>query len=147
MWTRIALHSPVAYVAEPLALYRQHGASGTATAVMTSGRNAGDELWALEDLFSHIERTRPDLLPLKPEAMRGVAHRTWCFAEAMCELGEMRAARAGLRNSLRIWPGMIRQAKLWGLWAATFTGYRWFAAAHAGKRRVAAKLRGNVPAT
>ena len=144
MWTRIALQSAVAYLAEPLALYRQHGHSGT-TGVMTSGRNARDELWALEDLFAVIERTRPELFPLKPAAVRGVAHRTWCAAEAMCELGDMRAARVGLQNAVRIWPGMIRQAKVWGLWAATFVGYRWFAAAHAGKGRAATRLRGQVP--
>ena len=134
MWTRIALESPVAYLAESLALYRQHRASGTSD-VMTSGRNARDELWALEDLFALIERTRPELVQLREDAIRGLAHRTWCFSEAMCESGDMRAARIGLRNTVRLWPPMVREAKVWGLWAATFLGYRWFAAAHAGKRR------------
>lgn len=136
MWIRIALQGPVAFLAEPLALYRHHGHSGT-SAVMSGGRNARDEIWALEDLFTLIERTRPELLPLKRDATRGVAHRTWCFAEAMCELGEMRAARIGVRNAVRIWPAMIRQPKVWGLWAATFVGYGWFAAAHSIKRQFA----------
>ncbi len=128
------------------ALYREHGYSGTSE-VMKSGRNASDEVWALEDVFVDIHRRRPDLDGLKPAATRGVAHRTWCFAEAMCEAGEMRAARTGLRNAVRISPGMIREAKVWGLWAATFTGYRWFAAAYAGKRRAVNMLRRNVAGT
>jgi Glycosyl transferase family 2 len=141
MWTRIALQFPVAYLTESLALYRQHGGSGTATAVMTTGRNARDELWVVQDLFSLIERTRPELAALKPEAVRGVAHRTWCFAETMCQLGEMRAARTGLRNAIRIWPPMVGEARVWGLWAATFTGYRWFAAAHSARQRVVNNVR------
>lgn len=146
MWIRIALQGPMAFLAEPLALYREHGYSGTSE-VMKSGRNASDEVWALEDVFVDIHRRRPDLDGLKPAATRGVAHRTWCFAEAMCEAGEMRAARTGLRNAVRISPGMIREAKVWGLWAATFTGYRWFAAAYAGKRRAVNMLRRNVAGT
>lgn len=139
MWVRVALHWRVAYLAEALALYREHGLSGT-SAVMTSGRNARDETWAVKDFFDLIQRTRPDLYHLRPAAIRGVAHRTWCHAEAMCELGDMPAARAGLRNAVRIWPGMIRQARVWGLWAATYTGYRWFARAHARKQWVADRL-------
>jgi glycosyltransferase involved in cell wall biosynthesis len=139
MWIRIALDWPVAYLAEPLARYREHAHSGT-TAVMASGRNARDETWALDDLFVLIERTRPELYALKPAALRGVAHRTWCFAESMCELGDMAAARTGLRNAVRIWPAMITQSRVWGLWAATYTGYRSFTAAHAGKRWLASRL-------
>jgi glycosyltransferase involved in cell wall biosynthesis len=142
MWIRIALHWPVAYMADPLARYREHRQSGT-TAVMASGRNARDETWAIEDLFDHIHKERSELYDLKPQALHGVAHRTWCFAEAMCEAGDMRAARVGLRNAVRIWPGMIREPKVWGLWAATYTSYRWFTAAHAGKARIAATLRRN----
>jgi glycosyltransferase involved in cell wall biosynthesis len=143
MWIRIALQWPVAYLAEPLALYREHSQSGT-SAVMADGRNARDEIWALEDVFALIERSRPELLALEPLARRGVAHRTWCFAEAMCELGDMPAARLGLRNALRLWPGMSRQPKVWGLWAATYAGYGWFKAAYALKKLIASR-RGRGP--
>jgi glycosyltransferase involved in cell wall biosynthesis len=139
MWIRIAIRWPVAYLAEPLALYRKHEHSLT-SANMASGRNARDETWAADDLFDLIERTRPDLVELKAAVMRGVAHRTWCVAEAMCEGGNMPAARTGLRNALRIWPGMASQPRVWGLWAATYTGYRWFAIAHHYKRRIARRL-------
>jgi glycosyltransferase involved in cell wall biosynthesis len=139
MWIRIALRSPVAYLSESLALYREHGHSGT-TSVMASGRNARDETWAVANVFEHIGRVRPELYALKAPALRGVARRTWYFAETMCELGDMDAARVGLRNALRIWPGMIAQPRVWGLWAATYTGYTSFARVHAGKRWVMEKL-------
>jgi glycosyltransferase involved in cell wall biosynthesis len=130
MWIRIALGSPIAYIAAPLARYREHGHSGT-TAVMASGRNARDESWLMDDVFGLIERTRPELAGLRKQARHGVAHRTWCFAESSCEAGEMDAARVGLRNAIRIWPAMALQPKVWGLLAATYTGYRWFARTHA----------------
>jgi glycosyltransferase involved in cell wall biosynthesis len=136
MWIRIALRYPVAYLSEPLAVYRDHAQSGTA-AVMVSGRNARDEHWAVEDLFRLTESARPELHELSPDAVRGVAHRTWCFAEAMCARGEMVAARTGIRNAIRIWPGMLAETRTWALWAATYTGYRYFAAAHERKRQLA----------
>lgn len=139
MWIRIALRWPVAYLAEPLARYREHGHSGT-TSVMASGRNARDETWVVQDVYPLIERLRPELGALRAATMRGVAHRTWCFAETACQDGDMAAARAGLRNAVGIWPGMVVQARVWGLWAATYTGYEWFAAAHAGKQRVTRAL-------
>jgi glycosyltransferase involved in cell wall biosynthesis len=139
MWIRVALQGAVAYLAEPLARYREHGHSGT-SAVMASGRNARDETWAVEDLFALVGQIRPELYVLKEPARRGVAHRTWCFAETMCELGDVDAARVGLRNALRISPAMIAQPRVWGLWAATYTGYKWFARVHAGKRWVMEKL-------
>jgi glycosyltransferase involved in cell wall biosynthesis len=139
MWIRMALRVPVAFLAEPLARYRQHGQSGT-SGVMRSGRNATDETWAANDLFALIERIRPDLLDLKPAVMRGIAHRTWCFAEMMCEQGDMPAARVGLRNAVRIWPRMACEPKVWGLWGASYAGYGWFARAQAGKLTVERRL-------
>ena len=137
MWTRIALRFPLAYLPQPLAIYRQHLSSGT-TAVMTSGRNALDETWAIDDVFRDIERLRPGLSHLKAAAIRGVAHRTWCHAERLCQLGNGAAARAGLRNAIRISPQIRREPRVWGLWAATYTGYRWFATAHRTRQRLAA---------
>lgn len=139
MWIRIALWYAVAYLSEPLAAYRVHHHSGTA-AVMASGRNAHDERRALDDLFKLIDSGRPELSGLKSAAVRGVAHRTWCVAETMCAQGKMTAARAGIRHAIEISPEMLRQSRTWGLWAATYTGYSYFAAAHRGKRRLATAL-------
>lgn len=140
MWIRIALRRPLAYLAEPLARYREHAHSGTA-AVMASGRSARDETWVLDDLYPLIGKLRPELSALRQATVRGVAHRTWCFAETACQQDDMAAARAGLRAAVTIWPGMAVQPRVWGLWAATYTGYKWFAAAHAAKDSVAATTR------
>jgi hypothetical protein len=140
MWIRIALGYPVAYLAKTLAKYREHDQSGT-SAVMSSGRNARDEQWMFEDLFGLIARTRPELSDLHEEAVRGIAHRTWCFAEDMCKRGDAAAARTGLRNAVRIWPLTLAEPRTWALWLATYTGYRWFVNAQVGKQRLATRMR------
>jgi glycosyltransferase involved in cell wall biosynthesis len=139
MWIRIALRYPVAYLSQPLALYRDHAQSGTA-AVMASGRNARDERWAVDDVFKLIESDRPELRRLRPRCVRGVAHRTWCFAEAVCARGDMAAARVGIGNAIRVWPGMLAQTRTWALWVATYAGYRYFVAVHARKQQFAGLL-------
>jgi len=133
MWLRIALEWPVAYLAEPLALYRQHPAGDTSS-VMSTARNGRDEEWLIKDIFRRVETSRPGLLALRPQAMRQVAHRTWCFAEEMCRHGLGRSARRGLRKSVSIWPAMIVEGRTWTLWAATYLGYGWFLWFQAWKR-------------
>src|SRR5713101_2969912 len=125
MWIRIAIRFEVAYLTDTLAFYREHAQSGTG-AVAAAARNGPDELWVIEDTFEHIGATRPELLAMRGEAVRQVAHRTWCLAETMCQRGVMPPARAGLRRAVKIWPGMLLQSRLWGLWAATYIGYDWF---------------------
>ena len=137
MWSRIAMTWPVGYVHEPLARYRHHTTSGT-SGVLTSARNGRDELWALDDLFRIAEERRPDLLELRREARHGVANRTWWLAERMCQEGEMRAARKGLRNAIRFWPALAAKGRTWALLAATFLGYDWF-------ERVRQRKRGQSP--
>jgi hypothetical protein len=134
MWLRIALRSQIAYLADSLACYRQHPDSDTSE-VMTTARNGSDEIWLVNDIFQQIGSKQPDLIALRALAIRQVAHRTWCAAEEMCRRGLMRAARTGLRRSVRIRPAMLVQARVWLLWAATYLGYRWFAQMHAWKQR------------
>jgi hypothetical protein len=117
--------SPVAYISEPLARYRQHTASGT-SGVLTSARNGSDEMWVIDDVFRIAAARRPDLLALRPEAENGVADRTWWLAEHMCQEGEMRAARAGLRKAVSIRPGLMTKPRSWALLLATYLGYDWF---------------------
>lgn len=125
MWLRVAMTAPVAYLAEPLARYRQHTSSGT-SGVMKSARNGADERWVIEDVFRIAESSRPDLLPMHTQAERGVAERTWWMAERMCQEGEMRAARAGLRRAFAIQPALMAKPRSWALLGATFVGYDWF---------------------
>jgi hypothetical protein len=125
MWIRIAGRFGAAYLADTLATYREHAQSGT-TAVVAAARNGPDELWVIDDTFRHIDASRRELLAMRGEAIRQVAHRTWCLAETMCQQGAMPPARAGLRRAVKIWPGMLLQSRLWALWAATYFGYDWF---------------------
>ena len=141
MWMRVASQWPTAYLSEQLARYRQHEQSGTATAVMNTGRNTEDEMWVLGHVFDLTQRSHPELAPLRRDAVKGVAHRTWCFAESNCERGQMDAARAGLRNAVRTWPAMVFQPRVWALWVATHTGYDKFARTHGGKQWLGRQLR------
>jgi hypothetical protein len=90
---------------------------------MASARNGPDERWVVEDVFRRVAATHPDLLTLHRPALRQVAHRTWCHAETMCRQGMMTPARAGLRASVRVWPAMAFDRRVWGLWLATWLGY------------------------
>jgi glycosyltransferase involved in cell wall biosynthesis len=124
-WTRIALNFPVAYLAEMLALYRQHTNSGT-SGVMKTGRYGSDEKWMMEDIFKQVPLERDDLHKLHSEAIKQVAHRTWCHAEALCEKGDMQATRAGIRRAVSIHPPILFKSRVLALWMASFLGYDWF---------------------
>ena len=125
MWTRVALKYPVAYLAEPLALYRVHAASLT-TGVMKTARNGADELWMMEDIFRQIPADRADLKALHDTAIKQIAHRTWCYAEECCRRGDMQAARAGIQRAVSINHAMIFESRAAALWVASFLGYDWF---------------------
>ncbi|MBX7175066.1 MAG: hypothetical protein K1X72_29075, partial [Pyrinomonadaceae bacterium] len=135
MWTRIALNFPVAYLAEPLALYRIHTNSGT-SGVMKTARNGTDEVWMMNDVFDQIPAERQDLIQLRKTAIKQVAHRTWCHAEALCEKGDMQATRAGVKRAVSINPAMLFQTRVPALWLASFFGYDWFKKLHGVKNSV-----------
>jgi len=146
MWMRIALHTKVAYLTAVLAQYRQHPQSGT-SGVMITARNATDETWMLDDIFARFpQRIGPGVL--YKEAKRQSAHRTWCFGEELCRLGFQSAARAQIRQTIRIRPAMLLSGRVWTLWFATYFGYGWFERAHSWKkhgvrRQAAVNLSGN----
>jgi len=133
MWIRVAMDRAVGYLADPLARYRQHTASGT-SGVMTSARNGSDERWVIDDVFRIARERRPDLMNLRREARRGVAQRTWWMAERMCQEDEMKAARAGLRQAVITRPGSLANPRLWALFGATFFGYGFFEGLRRRKR-------------
>lgn len=135
MWVRLALHGNAVYLAEPLAQYRIHGQSGT-SGVMATARNGKDEVWMMNDLFRLIPADCSELHPLRSKVTRGIAHRTWCFAEEMCATGFPAAARAQLRSAFRTRPTIAGEARFWLLWAATYCGYQWFRRAHMLRKRM-----------
>lgn len=98
MWTRIAAHFPVWYEAEPLALYRIHGASSS-----DRSRSAGENV---VDLRRTIAINR-DLLPpksaadLTARALAITATTAIRRAGRMLRAGNEGAARAQVREALR----------------------------------------------
>lgn len=64
------------------------------------------------------------------------ARAAWLYAKELGQRGDMFAARATLRTAVRTYPEMRRQAKVWALWAATYTNYRWFAIARTCSQRL-----------
>ena len=130
MWLRIAMQTSVAYLAEILAMYREHAQSGTSD-VLPSGRNATDELWVLRDVLARMEATNAaDARRLRARAMRQLGHRTWCFAELMVRAGHRVPARKNLVRAARISPRLLFTFRFWGLLFGTYFGYEWFDRMH-----------------
>ncbi len=124
MWARIAMRWKTGYLADELARYREHPQSGTSK--VSPDQNGIDELWVLHDLLAQLPGEHAHLRARRDELERAVAHRTWCFAEALCAAGREDAARSGLRRAIRIDPRLLATPKTWALYAATRVGYRWF---------------------
>lgn len=135
MWLRLSLQGRVAYLAEPLALYRDHPQSGT-SGVLLSGRYATDELRALDDAFRRLPAGAKHLKSLYRPARRKVAQRVWSHAEEVCRVGHGRAARVAVRKLPAIDWRVLFQGKFWGLLAATFGGYGVFEWVRSWKRRL-----------
>lgn len=138
MWMRIALQSKVAYLAETLAEYRQHAQSGT-SGVMAEARNGKDEMWMLDDIFRLVPPAATEIHALRNRAVRQSGHRTWCFAEELCRLGFMSAARANIKRAVGIRPAMVFSGRVWTLWVATYFGYGWFERMQAWRHRISSR--------
>jgi glycosyltransferase involved in cell wall biosynthesis len=117
MWVRIAAHYRVWYEAEPLALYRVHRSSSTATRVKT-GENLRDVRRAVEIMHSYL----PDaLVSTRAEALKFWADdaisvrmpllvRSGNFRGALFQLvGALKCSRspAVLKSLLRVAPSLI----------------------------------------
>jgi glycosyltransferase involved in cell wall biosynthesis len=137
MWLRLSLLADVAYLAEPLAAYREHPLSGTA-GVLAEARNGPDERWALEDALKRVPEAKSMLRGLRRPARRQLAQRTWAWAEECCRQRMTRAARRGLWRASAMWPPLLLTSRFWGLWLGTLLGYERFAQLHAWKKRLSA---------
>jgi hypothetical protein len=107
MWVRIAAHYPVAYLPEPLALYRVRSGS-LSGGMLRSGEN-------VRDLRRVIAINREHLPPgqaneLTRRALRETA--TTCLRRARRALGrgDARTAWAQLREAARLVPALLRGA-------------------------------------
>jgi glycosyltransferase involved in cell wall biosynthesis len=108
MWVRIAAACPVAYLPEPLALYRVHGLSRTGSFVRT-GENVRDLRRVIEINREHLPPARADVLTHR--ALRETA--TTCLRRARRALGsgDTATARAQVREAVRLVPPLIRRGR------------------------------------
>ena len=108
MWVRIAAHYPVAYLPEPLALYRVHSLS-LSGGVLRTGENVRDLRRVIEINREHLPPARADTLTRR--ALRETA--TTCLRRARRALGtgDTATARAQVREALRLVPSLIRRGR------------------------------------
>jgi glycosyltransferase involved in cell wall biosynthesis len=127
MWLRLCLQGDIAYIAEPLARYRHHAASGTAS-VLASGKITSDELWVTRDVVGLRGQAGREARALLEAARRGVAHRMWCHAEQALLEGRRAVASRGLIDAVRTDTRFLAQRRAWGLAVGVALGagfYRW----------------------
>ena len=108
MWVRVAAHHPVAYLPEPLALYRVHAVSRTGR-VLRTGENVRDLRRVIDINHGHLPPSRADALTRR--ALRETA--TTCLRRARRALGtgDTATARAQAREAVRLVPPLIRRGR------------------------------------
>ena len=106
MWVRIAARYPVAYLPEPLALYRVHPVSRTGRFLRT-GENVRDLRRVIEINREHLPPEQADALTRR--ALRETA--TTCLRRARRALGrrDTATAWAQLREAARLVPPLVRR--------------------------------------
>ena len=108
MWLRLASRFGVAYSPRVAARYRVHGASGTATGLL-SAENGGQDLEVLRWAFDEVA-ARPEMaqfVPMREQVFRSLALRTLFAAGYNCEVGNLAGVRKNLAWVLltdRAWP-------------------------------------------
>jgi glycosyltransferase involved in cell wall biosynthesis len=107
MWVRIAAHYPVAYLPEPLALYRVRSSS-LSGGMLRSGENVRDLRRVIEINREHLPPGRADALTRK--ALRVTA--TTCLRRARRALGrgDVATSWAQLREAVRLVPAVVRRS-------------------------------------
>lgn len=117
MWQRIAVHYPVWYEAQPLALYRRHSDSDTSRLVQT-GANIADIRRAIDVAHGYVPAAVADDVRRRALAFYGEAA-LWTAkrlrdADAMTAVAQMRQAahcywHAGRRAfALRVWASALK---------------------------------------
>jgi GT2 family glycosyltransferase len=105
MWVRIAAHYPVAYLPEPLALYRVHSVS-LSGGMLRTGENVRDLRRVIEINREHLPPSRANALTRR--ALRETA--TTCLRRARRAMGAGDTATtwAQVREAVRLVPSLIR---------------------------------------
>jgi glycosyltransferase involved in cell wall biosynthesis len=109
---RLAAESGGAYSPEPLAEYREHGASGTAEALQ-AGTNGAAELRILREALS---RSQPKLEgAVSRGALRAFAIRQLYFAQTAIDSGSGSAGVTNLRHGVAASPWVLTRLTFWNL--------------------------------
>lgn len=108
LWLRASRLSRIERVARPLALYRKHSASITRSVQTANYR--GNVVQSALDRWGYAG---PDGRRADETAVRRVLAKSWSdFASAQLSVGQVRAARASVRESLRQYPAHLAGWKL-----------------------------------
>ncbi|MGH8276058.1 MAG: glycosyltransferase family 2 protein [Steroidobacteraceae bacterium] len=111
LWMRIARKRPLAFVDEPLVLYRHHDSNSS----LNSRRMAEGEFFVLNKALTEDPTLAPCIGPDKVRRRMSTLAVGAGYANA--EIGDLRRARRYFRSALRYAP---RSLRAWGLWASTF---------------------------
>jgi hypothetical protein len=93
--------------------------------MVASGKNGRDELLVIDHVLG-LATPDGQAAGLRREAIQRAAHRTWCWAEEACRAGHPAASRRGVMDAIRMDPRLALKAHVWGLFLASFFGYRFF---------------------
>jgi len=107
MWVRIAAHYPVAYMPEPLALYRVHSHS-LSGGMLRSGENVRDLRRVIEINRQHLPPGRADALTRK--ALRVTARTCLRRARRALGRGDVATSWAQIREAVRLGPALVRRS-------------------------------------
>jgi hypothetical protein len=98
MWKRLAVHGPVWYEPQALALYREHLASDTSR-LMRTGANIADGRRAIEIAQAYLPG--PLAVELTKKSKEHYAHAALELVREMLSKGDTKAAMAQLREGLK----------------------------------------------
>jgi GT2 family glycosyltransferase len=98
MWVRIALHYPIWYEVEPLALYRNSSTSLTGSSIRT-GRNIQDFRQAINIVREYLPPEKSN--QLAQAALKNYADYALSTAKVLIKKDDLSAARCQIREALR----------------------------------------------
>jgi GT2 family glycosyltransferase len=110
MWKRLAVHGPIWYEPEALALYREHFASDTSR-LMRTGANIADGRRAIEIAEAYLPAAQ--VAQLSGQSRKHYAYAALGLTRTMLRKGDMKAALAQAREGLKCY----RSPTLVGLFA------------------------------
>jgi glycosyltransferase involved in cell wall biosynthesis len=106
MWLRISLHRDLAYTSTPLAKYRQHPASVSATNITTGGRVLCD-IAAVQRIFTRLHTAIADVRILRRKADAALAAKTLIACGDAFKTGSRSRALSMAVRAFRLVPDLL----------------------------------------